>query len=146
MKLYSEFFTTLHDEDPILGNGIHYSVLRALVWVPQMSNHDFAIIWGADHDSRILWVAEQLYVRLLLHHVLFISESASRVTVLTSGPVAMEFERGFREIAGRVSCYCSEVCIEPFRSGTGYIADDTVEVSSYLNGINERWSLGTRGA
>jgi hypothetical protein len=142
MKRYSEFFSTLYDE---FGSWAHYSVLRALVWVPQMRVHDFAVIWDENHDTRIIWVVEQLYVRLLLHNVLFIGERKSQVTVLTIDPVSSEFEAGLREICGRVSCYCAHLSVVPYRSGGGGIIDDSSErVDAYLKAIDALWSLGTR--
>ena len=147
MNTYSEFFTTLHDESAPEGTqGTHYSVLQALVWVPQMSIHDFAVIWDRDHDSRIIWVAEQLYVRLLLHSVLFIGESESRVTILTAGVGTNEFEVGLKEICDRVPSYCSDISVGVFRSSCGYITHESNEVAAYLEGINILWSLGTREA
>lgn len=62
------FFHTLHDEPGrvgSLGRGTHYSVLRAVIWEPEPRFHDFAVIWDEDHDTRIIGVLEQLYVRRL---------------------------------------------------------------------------------
>lgn len=150
MKRYSEFFNTLYDDNsPVYssGSGVHYSILRALVWVPWMKFHDFSIIWDEDHDQRIIWVIEQLYVRLLLHNVLFIGERDTHVTILTSDPVASDFEEGVREICGKVSSYCSKVSVDPFRRGCGCITNDPDDqVATYLSGIDAIWSLGTREA
>jgi hypothetical protein len=148
MNRYSEFFSTVYDEpSPAdhFGKGAHYSVLRALVWVPRMKFHDFAVIWDEDHDQRILWVAEQLYVRLLLHNVLFIGERSTHVTVLTIDSVDSQFEESFREICGKVSSYCAHITISPFRrGGLGIIDASADQVEWYLEGIGSLWSLGTR--
>ena len=150
MKKYSEFFNTLYDEDSSgsgLSSGTHYSILRALVFVPLMKFHDFAVIWGEGHDQRIIWIIEQLYARLLLHNVLFIGERAGQVTVLTSEIVSVGFEAKLQEICGKIPAYCSSVSVGKLLSGCGDIIDDSRDqVEWYLNGIVALWSLGTREA
>jgi len=150
MHKYSEFFNTLYDESSSvegLASGAHYSILRAFVWVPLMSFHDFAVIWTKDHDQKIIWIIEQLYVRLLLHNVLFIGEREGRITVLTSEKVSAGFEDKLQEICRRVPSYCSSVYVGPLLSGCGDILDDSRDqVEWYLSGIVALWSLGTREA
>jgi hypothetical protein len=142
MRSYSEFFNTLYDE---VEGCAHYSVLRALVWVPQMRFHDFAVVWDEFHDPRIIWVVEQLYVRLLLHNVLFIGERKTQVTVLTPESVGIEFEVGLREICGKIPSYCSQLSVVSYGIGDGGIINDSREqVAYYLNSIDALWSLGTK--
>ena len=72
MKLYSPFFQTLHDErSPAghLGDGTHASILRAMVFSDPYQRPlsggievDFAVIWDADHDTRVIKAVEAYFI------------------------------------------------------------------------------------
>jgi hypothetical protein len=92
MQKYSEFFQTLHDEQSptgYLGQGTHYSILRALVFqgpngepLPVAKNADFAVIWDEDHDIRVIEPIEKIYRCGLLSSFLMFGESKGVFTAV----------------------------------------------------------------
>lgn len=149
MHRYSHLFSTLHDErGPIghLGRGTHYSVLRAVIWdkeEPTPHYHDFAVIWDEDHDERVIWTIEQLYVRRMLPEVLAIGERKGHVTVLTEERVPASFSNTLVEITAQNDGdpFTSEVGRFPDEPGS-IISDRDDRVRAYLRGIHALWQLG----
>jgi hypothetical protein len=150
---YSHFFSTLHDEQAAVGSlgaRTHYSVLRAVLWTPKARFHDFAVIWDEDHDLRIVWVIEQMFVADLLADVVFIGERKGGVTVITRTPPSAHY-------AGKVEAICSKVPSDSFNSECGdldpethierlLINDRSERVLAYLRGIDALWELGPKEA
>jgi hypothetical protein len=80
VKQYSPFFSTQEDT-------AEYTRLRAVLTTPGACFYDFIIAWDEDHDERVLWLAEQLFVMGLLTEVLGLAESKGHVVfVLANGP------------------------------------------------------------
>lgn len=96
MNQYSKYFETLYDEQfkvGQLGNGTHYSVLRALVWHDQYGeminfpkNLDFVVIWDNDHDERVIKILEELYIWGRLSVIKFIGEYKGILSLLLNLP------------------------------------------------------------
>jgi hypothetical protein len=94
MRTYSDFFKTLHDETGptgYLGEGTHYSVLRAVVFHDPMGRPlsvgrfaDFAVIWDEDHDARVIEPIEQIYRQGLLSSFLMFGENKGVFTAILS--------------------------------------------------------------
>jgi len=92
MPVYSPFFETLYDQpSPVgrLGRGVHYSVLRAVVWSdihgdPTSTGRflDFAVVWDEDHDPRVIEVIEAVYFAGLLGPVQVVGERKASMTFL----------------------------------------------------------------
>lgn len=149
MRQYSHFFSTLHDEQTAvgkLGRGTHYSVLRtALLDKPEPQWHDFAVVWDEDHDTRIIWVIEQLHIQRLLRDVLAIGERKGSVTIITATPrpnnqLLTVSEHGWNPPGDFFSS-----CVEHIDAATGMlINDDEDRVRAYVKGIAALWRLGTR--
>lgn len=148
MHRYSHLFSTLHDErSPIghLGRGAHYSVLRAVVWdkEPTPRYHDFAVVWDEDHDERIIWIVEQLYIRRLLPEVLAIGECKGHVTALAVENASASLRTVLEELAPQNpdDPFTSEV--GRFHEDAGFLISDSPErVRAYLHGIDALWQLG----
>lgn len=147
MHRYSHLFSTLHDErEPVsaLGRGTHYSVLRAVIWPVGRDPHfhDFAVIWDEDHDDRVIFTVEQLYLRRHLPNVLAIGERKGNVFALTHAPSTPSFAKELESIAqsNPGDPFCSDVGTldEP----SGIISDRSERVSAYLAGIHALWQLG----
>jgi hypothetical protein len=94
---YSTVFSCIHDEPkPIgrIGNGVHYSVFRAVRWLDldkrpaDASLHDFAMIWDDSHDTRAITTTEEIYMAGLLTPVLFLGQHRDVLTVLVSADFA----------------------------------------------------------
>jgi hypothetical protein len=98
MRTYSDFFKTLHDEaGPTgrLGQGTHYSVVRALVFHDPMGRSfspgrwtDFAVIWDEDHDTRVMDPIWEIYRQGLLSSFLFFGEHKGVFTAVLSPAVS----------------------------------------------------------
>lgn len=100
-RVYSTLFSTVHDEPAPYGSlNAHYSVFRSVVhydptgalfdWDQTLALHHMAVIWDADHDTRIISVMEQLAVHQCLSPIVFIGESRGRVVIL----LCREFFKG----------------------------------------------------
>jgi hypothetical protein len=150
MRWYSHFFSTLHDEaDAVgkLGRGTHYSILRAVLWdkvEPQW--HDFAVVWDEDHDTRVIWVIEQLHIQRLLRDVLAIGERKGSVAIITASPYPNPklhalVQDGWQHPSG--DFFNSE--IEHVDEATGSLINANPEhVQAYVKGITVLWDLGTK--
>jgi hypothetical protein len=102
MQKYSDFFKTLHDESSptgYLGQGTHYSVLRAVVFHDPMGRRlseghfaDFAVIWDEDHDVRVLEPIEEIYRRGLLSSFLMFGERKGSFTAILSSKITSAIE------------------------------------------------------
>lgn len=149
MKRYSHMFSTLHDEDkPVapLGRGTHYSVLRAVIWDPDPKAppyyHDFAVLWDEDHDDRVIWTVEQLYIRRMLSPILMIGERKGSITALTERPMPASFEKQLEDITQENPSdpFCGS--IGTLDEPNGIINDARERVVPYLKGIHALWQLG----
>ena len=162
---YSPFFQTIHDEArPVgrLGRGTHYSVFRAVTWhdvhlnpVPQANVLDFAVIWDEDHDTRVIQVAEALYLAGLLAPVRFIGERKGMLTVLLEQGVfetwdQRQVERYKERLAEQVRLSCEslgdwwQLGIDCWNENGSIISADDLKVSTYLNFILMLWDLGIK--
>jgi len=139
MRRYSDFFVTLHDEQgPVghLGRGLHYSVLRAVIWPNgQPKLHDFGIVWDEDHDTRVIVVAERLYLRGLLPDVLLLGEAKGHLRVFFDAPPRQQMRTALDEVGDSVGN-------DHFTNEVEVLA----ESETFLRGVAERWRLGTKGA
>jgi hypothetical protein len=148
VQKYSDLLSTLYDEvGPVgtLGRGSHYSVLRAVVWNPAPQFHDFAVVWDEDHDTRVIWVIEQLYVKQLLSSVVAVGERKGGITVLTRTQQRPEFATQVSSIAEGVPSDCFSSEVELFAEATGMIINDSIaRVRAYLAGIDALWQLGAK--
>lgn len=164
---YSTLFTTIYDEvTPVgsLGRGTHYSILRAtescnslLGQLNYFKIHDFSIIWDEDHDTRIIDIIEKLYISNLLSPILFIGERKGCVTVIV--------EKEFYDSNGSYAYFRSKLediandSNDPWQVEAGYYDRETdsvcilsqviinapgKQVSTYLNNIDNLWSLGLK--
>lgn len=164
---YSTLFTTIYDEvTPIgnLGRGAHYSILRStescnslLDQLNHFKIHDFAVIWDEDHDTRIINVIETLYISKLLSPVVFIGERQGGVTAIvekefyfSSGSYAY-FRSRLEDIANDSNDpWCVEVGYYDRETDSVCINSQVIihapgkQVSTYLNNINNLWSLGLK--
>jgi hypothetical protein len=150
LRKYSDFFSTLHDEDhPVgnLGRGTHYSILRAVVWNPSIQFHDFAVIWDEDHDTRVIWVVEQLHAKQILSEVLMIGERKGSITVITRTPPSKDFETKVTNIGTSVPTDSFSTDVECLAQASGLIINDNPSrIQAYLAGIDALWKLGTKPA
>jgi hypothetical protein len=97
MHSYCDFFKTVYDEtEPTgyLGRGTHYSVLRAMVFHDVFGHPsaegqfvDFAVIWDADHDTRVIEVIEEIYRRGMLSSFTIFGERKGVFAGIVSGKV-----------------------------------------------------------
>ncbi len=137
MFVYSHLFATLHDERAKIGNRYwHYSVLRAVIWdeQPTPHYHDFAVIWDEDHDVRVIWLIEQLYLRRMLPHVAAIGEHKGCVFAHAVGSWPAAFESVLADIAGGVPGDYWSIDVEPLIAST----------DAYLIGVASLWALGAK--
>lgn len=152
MQQYSQFFTTIHDEDrPVgtLGRGTHYSIARVVR--PSRSSprfHDFAIVWDEDHDLRVIWIVEQLIaVGTTLDEVVAIGERKGSITVLTREQPSGKLESEMDEILARLPSDSFGLTLERLDEATGMIINaDNSKVRAYLAGIDALWNLGGKPA
>lgn len=135
----SPFFTTLF-HDPLPHGG--HSILRAAA--PDCFCN-FGIIWDADHDHRVLWIAEQLYARGLLSEVLFLGESTATVWFYTTRPPTPALERALQKVCDDVPddvfnplVQCLDDVANAARLANPYSAGEHDE----LLGLRARWALG----
>lgn len=156
MELYSPFFEVLHDEQfPVgyLGEGAHYSVLRAVVFhdkagehLKEGQYHDFAIIWDVDHDDRAIEAIDKIYVKGLLPRFAFFGENRAHFTALT-------FDKPDEadSLAKSVKKICEDIEGDRWKSTLGTIKnpkdiidDEPDKVLTYLENINNIWALGLK--
>lgn len=143
---YSALFTTLYDEQaPLadLGRGTHYSVLRAVTWKGTAQFHDFAILWDEDHDTRVIWVAEQIYLKGMLEPVVYIAEAKAHLCVTTRTKQPQRY-------AGEVEAITSNLPTDYFASEVGVFPNSWLiqgrssRGDAYLAGIDALWTLGPK--
>jgi hypothetical protein len=113
MQKYSDFFQTLHDETRptgYLGQGTHCSVLRATVFHDETARPlrrarfaDFAVIWDADHDMRVIEPIEEIYRRGLLSSFIIFGERKGSFTAIPSDPSLSAPPLQFDLFIGRVN-------------------------------------------
>lgn len=157
MTKYSHFFQTIYDEKKPVGNlgrGTHYSVLRSIVFsdtkgeeLKKATYHDFAVIWDEDHDTRIIWVLEQLYYKRLLPFFTIFGERKGGLTLLSeydtnnliSLPGEIETQPG---IDGDTDTWTLE--LGDLHDTKAIINADADKVGLYLSNINMLWNLGTK--
>jgi hypothetical protein len=109
---------------------------KTLFWEASVPHfHDFAVIWDEDHDTRVIAVIENLYVRGLLPLVLAIGERKGNVTALVSPPVPGSFGAELEKIAKENpgDPWCSD--IGTMDETQGIISDTAERVSAYLKGV-----------
>ncbi|HWA76659.1 MAG TPA: hypothetical protein VG937_30205 [Polyangiaceae bacterium] len=147
MRTYSPFFATLHDEQAPVGNlgrGTHYSVLRAVIHGKDPHFHDFAVIWDEDHDARIIWIAEKMYMAGLLEAALFIGERKGNIYVVTATRQPSAYERAVSDIAELVPSDSFCAYVEPMSDADGIISEKSDVVRAYLRGIDALWRFGPK--
>jgi hypothetical protein len=94
MQTYSAYFKTLHNETNstgYLGQGTHYSALRALVFhdpsgepLAEGKFANFAVIWDEDHDTRVMEPIEEIYRLGLLPSFIVFGERKGCFTAIVS--------------------------------------------------------------
>lgn len=150
MRVYSPFFFTVYDETgPVgphrLGQGTHYSIFRAIVWEDNAPLfHDFACIWDEDHDERIVWVIEQLFVRDMLRQAVAIGERKGSVTVILKDQQPPFFESLVRRLSENVLGDAWAASVDTFPETGAIINAKETLVQAYLQGIVALWNLGTK--
>lgn len=169
---YSRLFSCLYDQsEPVgsLGRGAHYSVFRSVQWRDidgdfrdSGREHDFAVIWDEDHDTRVISLIENLHLAGLLWPIVFIGERKGVLTILFAHVAVpsleddkLEYHQRVRDIAegnGGDSWICefgwfhrNEVIEEPNNTVTSaIIADSKDRVIPYLQAIDVLWDLGEK--
>jgi len=163
MYSYSQFLTTLHDEQqPVgrFGDGTHYSVFRTASWfdssirpLKEPMIHDFAVIWDKDHDTQIIDLVEHLYLKNLMAPVLFVGERDGVLSVLVS---AQGNESQRQDFQGYVSSVAelAKNQFEPWNVEVSAFGEnlprhriiDSAEenVDLYLKNIQMLWGLGLK--
>jgi hypothetical protein len=163
MESYSPFFQTLHDErfsTGHLGNGTHVSILRAIVFsdrnlrpLRKGADADFAIIWDADHDTRIIKAVEAIYRGGFLSSILMIGERKGTLHAVVPEALRTHFSGETMKYIGKEleaiaqamenDAWSSSLC--PFGSPNNKIIDDDNDkVSLYLANLKMLWRLGVR--
>jgi len=175
MKNISKYSNVLHclydepKETGSIGRGSHYSVFRAPEWfdvtgqpVKQALQHDFAVIWDEDHDTRIIPVIEKLYFEGLLFTVQLIGERKGGITVIVAAKFwwanSVEqrdtFKAKFENIAGDVpeDYWATDFGMfdknmvdgMPHQTDlAGIIQDNSQKVDTYIRNINNLWTIGS---
>ncbi|WP_242216864.1 hypothetical protein [Shinella zoogloeoides] len=157
MRQYSHHFSCLHDEDgptTDLGRGTHYSVFRTTEWYDRHQKrlreahiHDFAVIWDEDHDERVVYAAEQIYLAGLFSPVLFIGERKGTITIVASedfrnSVTADEWELWKSAVYDRGYEVDGDYWSVSFENAAGISQDHPARVTEYLVDIDSRWKLG----
>jgi hypothetical protein len=155
MKTYSSFFKTLHDEQAptgYLGRGIHYSILRAVVFHDEIgrpclgSDLDFAVIWDEDHDDRVVQAIEGCYRRTILSSFIALREQKGTFIGILA-PGLPNFRSS--SVSDQLHAIAEEVELDVWTSviatveephGIGSCPDD--QLSLYLKNLKMLWKLG----
>jgi hypothetical protein len=176
MQSHSPFFQTLHDEQAPtghLGDGTHASILRAIVFrdanlheisrgepkwkVPEIGwgvEADFAIIWDADHDTRVIKAVEAIYQAGFLSSILMIGERRGTLHAIVLGqtqPKHLEAQL-HRYLEEQLQDVAQSNEGDPWSSslrtladpGRQIIDDDDDKVRLYLANLKMLWRLGVR--
>ncbi len=163
--VYSTLFSTLYDEDKPVGNlgrGTHYSILRAAQPLnylnkrqKQIQAQDLCVIWDEDHDTRVIEVIEELYLRNLMAPIIFIGERKGCVTVLVhidfrkNDLLFEKFEKQLSHITSRLNDPWT-LTIEQYKAPpwerfqTELINANSEKVKTYLDNISNLWDLGLK--
>lgn len=100
MKTYSLIFSTIAEPEISYGD---ITILRSLLWYANYPMfYDFAIIWDEDHDERIIWIAEQLWLRGLLEHIVALGEHKAVLTIIVKEKQSDEFEKSVIKVASKL--------------------------------------------
>ena len=160
MESYSPFFQTLHDErSPTghLGSGTHASILRAIVFSDpygyQLSGGieaDFAVIWDADHDTRVIKAVEAIYRARFLSAILMIGERKGTLHAIVSESVQDDWRGGFKSLERKLQDVAQNMEGDPWSSSLRMFAnpermiidDDEEKVRLYLSNLKMLWRLG----
>lgn len=113
---YSEVLYCVYDGCPSRskGNGWHHAVFQAVVWhdtfmrpLTSANVHNFAVIWDEDHDTRIIDVVEDIYMRGLLPPILFIGERRGCVVaILDANFISKSSDRDVAEYKRKIMSAC----------------------------------------
>ena len=119
---YSELFYCLFDKkhSGAEGKSAHHSVFQAAVWHDKLMNpvssakvQRLAVIWDEDHDTRILDVLEEIYIKGLLSPILFIGERRGRVVVILDQEfICKTTEKQLLEYKSKIAEICQNPCHE----------------------------------
>lgn len=162
---YSPLFHTLYDEkNPRgrLGDGTHYSVLKAVQWVDKYkkqlqvpSIQNFAIIWDGDHDERVIDVIERAYMNVMFAPVLFIGERKATVTAVVDSEFyrltkndRASYTRAWQDMCNSVceNTRCADSWVFELRTVDDpelkIIAEPHDKIATYLQNINNLWNIG----
>jgi hypothetical protein len=161
MEYYSPFFQTLHDERAPaghLGNGTHASILRAIVFHDPYGRPlsdgievDFAVIWDADHDTRIIKAVDAIYRAGWLSAIVMIGERKGTLHAIASENVQnnhvfrhLEYlERRLHDVAQSMEGDPWSSSLRTFADpGRTIIDDDEERVRLYLSNLKMLWRLG----
>jgi hypothetical protein len=166
MESYSPFFQTLHDErSPTghLGDGTHASILRAIVFkdanlreLNRGAEHDFAIVWDADHDTRVIKAVEAIYREGLLSSILMIGERKGTLHAVVLGQNLHDYGvkslHGYleKELHGIAQSIEGDPWLPSLRTLANpdrlIIDDDDDKVRLYLANLKMLWRLGVRAS
>ncbi len=159
MFKYSDFFQTLHDEQSptgYLGQGTHYTILRAVVWHDQSQRSlkkaafiDLAVIWDEDHDTRVINVIERLYFSNLLTPAIIVGERKGTLTIIVDEPFCDNSNESWQQrYFENVNCATQSgddpwnTAIHSINQPSGIINDEDAKVCLYLKTIKMLWNLG----
>jgi hypothetical protein len=159
MKKYSQYFTTLYDEQKPTGNigrGTHYTVLRAASWhspnydiSPRAYHYDFVVIWDEDHDIRVIKCIEEIYLNGLLSKFLMFGERKAFFTAILSdhyngGTSNNELAENIKWITANApdGDYFTSELVALNSNNNSIIADESEKVTLYLNNIMMLWRIG----
>jgi len=165
MRTYSPFFHTLHDDPAPVGVlRAQTTILRAVIPVvveppcepeDHFEFHDFAVLWDDDHDERIIFILERLYVCKLLQEVLAIGEHKGHVALLLGGdsvPVGYAHKIEHECIGAMPSDFWSVsvgslgATAKPWGMGSFLVRAGGDSARDYLLGLRSLWQLGTKDA
>lgn len=171
---YSELFTCIHDQDRAVGflaPGVHYSIFshseRQTSEPRGLFLHRLAVIWDADHDTRIIEVLEKMKRANLLEPVLFIGERKGNVTVIISKAHADRLrESGVAKYRERLAAIAHNISggdkwsvivgslhivgVDMLNDGEddeegntqGIVLTDERRARAFLQGISAQWNIG----
>jgi hypothetical protein len=159
LRKYSDFFQTLHDENPprhSFGRGTHNSILRAVVFGDSEGNMasnarfaDFAVIWDEDHDERVIEPIEKIYFAGLLPLFLMFGERKGGFTAIAAddAPHRALLQSRLNAITQNLAIgdsWSSQVVGLNDPSNSIINADDEQKVSLYLSNLIMLWELGLK--
>ncbi|WP_282027623.1 hypothetical protein [Ruegeria faecimaris] len=170
---YSYLLGCIYDEPEEyghLGRGTHYSVFRTVAWrdekldaIEKVCCQDISVIWDEDHDDRIIPCIEKLLLAGLLSPVVFIGERKGNLTLIVSsefaaikGQSGLEiYQRDIQAIANDLDGDVWDVRVGYYNRDSengslvkigdaGIINDSEEKVATYLQNIDNLWSLGLK--